>query len=333
MATKKRPYRLACLLLVVPGSLAAQTVIRVESVGLPVAGAEVAIWDAEGRVGLGRTAGLGIVRIIPERALGAEAFLLVRRLGFVPVRLPYHYRDSLTISLAAVLVRLPVLSVDAKPLRCPAASDPAAEDVWRTTASHYTLGAVRLRIEWTGYRVNETVVAEQRGYGDSDELRPQANSSFSLAHGEALMIQPPPYALFEHHVALGGEFSQWRYAAIDGFSAEHFVSERFRERHTFTVLGRSGSSTLLGFCARDYSEAEIQGELQVDSDSLLTAARWFFRVPHDDEDAGGESSFALWSSEGHAYLVAFRGSFWRRAGRNLYSQTRFERLRWQLRSR
>lgn len=54
------------------------------------------------------------------------------------------------------------------------------------------------------------------------------------------------------------------------------------------------------------------------------------RVPHDDEDAGAEATFGRTSFEGKQYLVAVRGSSWRRAGKNLYNQDRYERFGWRL---
>ena len=65
-------------------------------------------------------------------------------------------------------------------------------------------------------------------------------------------------------------------------------------------------------------------------DGLFRSARWFYRVPHDDEDAGGEATFTRTTFEGRQYLVAVRGSSWRKAGKNLYNQERYERFGWRL---
>jgi hypothetical protein len=136
--------------------------------------------------------------------------------------------------------------------------------------------------------------------------------------------------MFERHTNLLGEFWRWRYAPLEEFAAEHFVSERFHERHTMMVLGRSADATVIGFCARHHEQTEIEGELQIGPDTLLRSGRWFYRVPHDDEDAGGEATFGIASFEGYSYLVAVRGSSWRRAGRNLYNQVRHEKREWRL---
>src|SRR2546423_15658951 len=82
--------------------------------------------------------------------------------------------------------------------------------------------------------------------------------------------------------------------------------------------------------ARDRDHAEVEGELQIGSDLRFRSARWSYRLPHDDEDAGGEATFGVTEFEGSNYLVAVRGSAWRRAGRNLYNQERYESSAWRV---
>lgn len=309
-----------------------------------MSGAEVAAWDAVGRLAFGRTDGLGIVRIAADRPVTSNAFLLVRRLGFAPVRVEYPDRDSLTITLSTVPTSLPVLALETKALGCATApwwqvwrrrpsefsTDAVADSLWRAASSRYAIGVSRLRAERTGTRVEETVTSEQRGYGDGSDLRETASGRYMMIMGESGLRDPPPYALYERHLNISGEFWRWRYASLESISAEHFLSARFHERHSFVVLGTSAGATVIGFCARDYAQAEIEGELQIGPDNVLRSARWFFRVPHDDEDAGGESTFAMIPFEGGLYLLAVRGSSWRRAGRNLYNQVRFEASSWRL---
>ena len=308
----------------------AQSTIRVESSGAPVSSAEVSVWDTDGRAALGRTDVTGSVRIVPDRAVGPVAFVLVRRLGFAPARVAYRAADSMTISLTAVASNLPVLSVRTKELRCPSATEAEADSIWRASASRYASQTRPMRITWTGYSVNETVATEQRGYPDPYEMRPPAIGGGGAMLGRVDMGDPPPYAMYERHINAGGEYWQWRYAALENYSSDHFLTERFRATHTMTVLGRNESTTIIGFCPRDDSQADLRGELEIGTNALLTGARWFYHVPHDDEDAGGEASFAPTPFEGRDYLVAIRGSFWRRAGKNLYNQRRFERVKWEI---
>ena len=311
----------------------AQTVVRVQADGLPLAGAEISAFDATGRLASIRTDALGIGRVSASRPVGAGAFLLVRKLGFAPVRVAFRAADSLAISLIAMPTALPGLAVETKPLRCPTASIPAADSLWLAASAHYAIGATHLFIGWVGGRVEETVSADQRGYGDGTELRATSHGGAypdTSARAAVLLREPPPYAAYERYLNLLGDFWRWRYAPLQEFAAEHFVSEHFHERHTFTVLGRSADATIVGFCARDLAQAEIQGELLIGDDMLVRSARWSYRVPHDDEDAGAESTFGMTTFEGRSYLIAVRGSSWRRAGRNLYNQERYEYTGWRL---
>lgn len=326
-------FALSCFALVIPHGLAAQTVITVQSSGISVAAAEVSIWDVQGRAGLGRTDGLGAARIVLERGLAANAFVLVRRLGFAPAREPFEMRDSMSIAMTAVAAKLPVLAVRTKELRCPSTTEPEADSVWRESSRRYSMRLTQFRIDWTGYHVSETVTAEQRGYADPNEMRPPLYGTGGSIHGEAGMENPPPYAMYERHIALGGEYWQWRYANLESYSADHFLSERFREQHSLVVLGRTESTTIIGFCPRNDSQADLKGELQIGVDASLMSARWFFRVPHDDEDAGAEATFAPTMYEGREYILAIRGSFWRRSGKTIYNQRRFENVRWELHPR
>jgi hypothetical protein len=144
------------------------------------------------------------------------------------------------------------------------------------------------------------------------------------------LLAPPPYALYERHINISNEYWRWRYASLTTIVAEHFVTEAFHQRHSFAVLGTSAGSTVVGFCPRDYSAADIEGELQFGSDGALRSARWSFRVPHDDEDAGGEATFTTGPFEARSYLMAIRGSSWVRATPTHYNQTRFEISSWRL---
>ncbi|MDQ2667207.1 MAG: hypothetical protein M3Z05_14500 [Gemmatimonadota bacterium] len=333
------------LLLGIPAhQLDAQTIVRVESNGVRVSGAEVTAWDDLGRVAFARTDGLGIAHLAPLRPIAPSAFLLVRRLGFAPVRIAYPDRDSMSVSLSTVPTSLPALALDVSPLRCrsrapwqvwrprpsEAPNDRVADSLWRLAAARYAIGAVRLRAERIGGMAGEMVTREQRGYGDGSPIPEDTSANHLAIHGEFGATTPPPYAEYDRHLNISGEYWRWRYASLTTIAAEHFVTESFHQRHSFVVLGTSASATVIGFCPRDYSDAEIEGELQITPDGVLRSARWSFRVPHDDEDAGGESTFTSVAFEGRSYLLAIRGSSWVRATPTLYNQTRFEVSSWRL---
>jgi hypothetical protein len=276
---------------------------------------------------------MGLARLVAERPIARGAFLIVRRLGFAPVRTAFGGGDSLTVELTDAPRTLPVLATETKVLKCPSAPEPAADSLWRTAAARYTLGTTRHYLSWTGSDVDETVTGEQRGYGAEDDFsRSRDHHSAPQSKGSVAtyFMDPPPYGDFERHINIVGEYWKWRFVQLERVAAEHFLSEGFHERHTLRILGRSEDATILGFCPLVRGEADIEGELQIGSDSLLRSARWFFRVPHDDEDVGGEATFGVAHFEGATYLVAVRGSSWRRAGRNLYHQHRFENSQWRL---
>lgn len=324
-------FALGFIAVAIPNGIAAQAVISVQASGIPVAAAEVSIWDVQGRAGLGRTDGVGTVRIAPTRTLAPGAFVLVRRLGYAPARVPFEVRDSIRIAMTAVAANLPALAVRTKALRCPKATEPEADSLWRLSASRYSMRLSRFTIDWTGYVVgDERVTADQRGYPDPREPGQPPYVPGRSTLGKPGMEDPPPYAIYER---FAGGFRRWRYADLGDFGADHFLSQRFRERHSLVVLGRTESTTIVGFCPQDDSQADVQGELQIGANASLLGARWSFRVPHDDEDAGGEATFAPTVYDGREYIVAIAGASWRRIGRNLYNQSRFERVRWILRPR
>ncbi len=314
-------------------SSAAQAVIVVRASGTPVAAAEVSLWDVQGSAGFGRTNDVGTVRIALERTLATGAFVVVRRLGYAPARVPYVMRDSMTIALTPVAAPLPALDVRTKELRCPSATEPEADSVWRASASRYSTRLNQFAIDWTGYVVGENVTSEGRGYPNPGETWQPPYTALGSLRGQRVFDDPPPYAVYEHYNGPFGEVRHWLYTLRARDSADHFLSERFHQRHSLVVLGATESMTIIGFCPQDESQADVQGELQIGVNAALMGARWLFRVPHDDEEAGGEATFAPTLYDGREYLVAIRGSSWHRVGKNLYSQMRFEHARWELHPR
>lgn len=321
---------LISLLLSSPAS--AQGVITVNAGGLPVAGAEVTIWGASELLLAARTDESGRASIPSAVGRRAPLDVLVRRLGFVSARANWNGVDSLALHMVAVPASLPVLALVAKALSCPANSEPEAEQLWATSAARYAHGATHLVFQWVGGLIQESVTAEQRGYGDGEEFRYVTHGAIlpdTTLRGRSLLRDPPPYAVFEQQFGMTGANWRWRYAPLQDVAAEHFVSARFRERHALVVLGRSVDATIVGFCPRSEEGPEIAGELQIGADSSLRAARWFMHVPHDDEGAGGEATFGETVFEGARYLVAMRGSTWRRASRERFNQDRFEFRHWR----
>lgn len=202
--------------------------------------------------------------------------------------------------------------------------------LWQAAAFRYGTDQRSLYFGYVGYTFTERVAEDQRGYGDDE----RGDSTFGVwtpaAQDPQLEQSPPVYAGYVRSRNMLGEFKHWIYAPLGGVAAWHFATSAFAERHTLTVLGRTQDATIIGFCPTNRREADIQGELEVGDDSFFRSARWWFRVPHDDEDAGGEATFGIGHLGGRPYLVAIRGSQWRRADRHHDEQARFELAAWRL---
>jgi hypothetical protein len=316
-------------LFAVASSSSAQRVIRVVSHDQPIPNVEVSVWSENARLAATRTDYDGIAHLqLP--ASSPLATVLVRRLGYAPARRALGSADTLVVSLIETATDLPVVAVASKSLACPHGSEPTADSIWTSAAAMYSSGISSLRLKWAGTLLQETVASDQRGYGDGTPANGEWFGAVLPDTASITMRTPPPYARYERHIGLGGEYWRWRYAPLHDFAAEHFVSPTFRERHTFQVLGRSDGATIVGFCPKQRDDAEVKGELLIGDDHLLRGARWFVQLSHDDEDAGGEATFVATPFDGHVYVVAIRGSTWRRAGKNLYNQDRFERSSWSL---
>lgn len=299
-----------------------QVVVRVQSSGTPVYGAEVTVWNEKSQIAAVRTNVLGEGWVTLTDA-DSNAFVVVRRLGFAPTRATFTRRDTVTIEIAPVVALLPVLDIATKPLNCSAPSEPEAEGLWTSAAGMYSIRASELHFYYDGGWVEETVTREQRGFGDGDPLR------YGHGYERARRVSAILLAEYERHINMTGEYWQWRYETLEGRGAEYFVSGSFLRDNKLTMLGRNQGAAVIGFCSRSDAKVRIDGELQIGPDALLRAARWFYRVPHDDEDAGGEASFARTAFEGQWFLVAVRGSSWRRAKDNLYNQRRRELTAWR----
>ncbi|MDB4881221.1 MAG: hypothetical protein JWL60_2667 [Gemmatimonadetes bacterium] len=314
------------LLLALP--VRAQLVVRVTSGGYGLAGAEVAVWSDSGRVAAGRSDGGGTVRLILPRPRARGLTVAVRRLGHAPTQRVLGDADTVSVALAAVPGTLPALAVSARVLRCPLASEASAEALWRAAAGRYARGQERLFFGYVDLSGEERVAAESRGYGEELEKR-RMGMAMSLDERSLAALMVPPYATSARRRDISGESTRWLYAELEDRQASHFASEAFGARHAFTVLGSSDGSTVLGFCPRDGEAPAIEGEIRIDADTVMRAARWQFRVPRDDDDAGGEVAFGTARLDGQSYLIAIRGSSWRRADRGFYEQRRFERVGWR----
>jgi hypothetical protein len=300
----------------------AQLVVRVESNGAAVFGAEVAVWSDSGRLALGRTDGAGIIRLPVSREKTPIAFITARRVGFGPGRVSLPAADSVTIWLTQRTTELPTVAVTSRPLRCPAESEDDAVALWRRAAAHYTAGQDTMPWTYLASVTEETVSGVGRGFSDATASEQSGGNTVGTASGARFYGNPLAFIYGTYHPPFGPAYGKWIYPVMFGSAAGLFASQYFGNHHTFVVLGHSGDGTTLGFCASSRSEPEIEGELEVGAEALLLGARWSFRMPHHGEDAGGEATFGESHLDGARYLVAVTSSTWRRVRPGLYEQER-----------
>jgi hypothetical protein len=301
---------------VLGAALGAQLVVRVEANGAAVFGAEVTVWSDSGRLAVGRTDVTGIVRFPVSLDKTPIQSITARRIGFSPARLTSPAADSVTLWLTKGAADLPTVAVKSRPLQCPAESEADAVALWRRAASRYTAGQDTMPFSALGSSAEETVTAQERGFGEPPSRR------FLGYLGAPKFGNPNEYLFGTYHPPIGPAYDRWTYPSMVGTRAGLFTSAQFAEQHTFVVLSQAGEATTLGFCARNRSGPDIDGELDVGTDTLLVAARWTFRVPHHQEEVGGEATFGIAHLDGARYLVAVTTSSWREMRPGLYDQKR-----------
>ena len=311
-------------------SARAQLVVRVEANGAAVYGAEVAAWSDSGRIAMGRADGAGVVRLPILVETSSIAFITARRMGFSPTRLSYPSADSVTLFLTRKSQELATVAVTARPLRCPARSEPEAVALWQRAAARYTAGQDTMPWSYTATVSEETVSAAERGFDDDrSQQRQTGGATAGTTTGVRSYGAPNAFIYGTYEPPFVPAYRKWVYPLMYGSAAGLFATEYFGSHHTFLVLGHSGDATTLGFCARSRSEPEIEGELEVGSDTLLLGARWSFRLPHDEEDAGGEATFGEAHLDGARYLIAVTSASWRRVRAGLYEQERHALDAWK----
>jgi hypothetical protein len=330
-------FRAAILVMfAVPLPVAAQLYVRVSSHGVGVSGAEVLAWAETQLLGRAVTDFEGRARVVLAPLSGQSAkFLTVRRLGFGPNRVSLSSTtgargDSLFVELEQVPMALAVLVVRESRLRCPRVSEARAERLWRSAAAHYTPGQAQL---YFGYdeilSEDELVTPDARGFGESMSRHRRLIVPPDNIH-RLLLASSPPYAAYERHANVFGEYWRWRYAPLHRFAAGHFATDDFRERHVLAILDSADGNTTVGFCPRGRNETAIKGELVIGPDTLFRSGKWSYQVSHDSgDDAGAEAVFGTSTFEGRMFLVAVQGAMWRREGRELFRQDRYALSAWR----
>lgn len=292
----------------------------VDAAGRPVSGALVELWLEDRRVAGGQTderGRFGLAPVEPER----QAMLTVRRLGFQTQTVQLASSDtSLVVRMNPRPVVLEPLTVSATGQRaCPNREDPRARALWERMRSRYwqplsdsvfVFGFMELR----------------SGVGDKSEVdRPEVGrvssgwTIGSLVWANPALMARSGYAS-DASGGVGERTAFWLYRALDHGSMQDFTGDYFGSAHTFSIIGSGADQITLGFCPRERMRrtGQIEGRLVLHPDTTLNWARWSFRTPRPDEDAGGEASYYPPARELGSALLARETLFWRKTNGGRY---------------
>jgi hypothetical protein len=296
----------------------------------PIAQATVALWRGGREVARTTSDEAGRFRFSADTSSGATV-LLVRRIGFRPASVSLgDESDTLTLTLEPVPAALPAVIATAARRACPNRDEPGARELWRALSARYAthphtdgLWAVMY------WRHGQQVPAAEVGEIDESRLPPgeyaidgdirRAYFTSLQRDGYARRLKPGDGG----DLMSDGLYFHWRYLPLHRELSEHFVEADFATRHTLGLWRESDGSFTLSFCGRDKSRPYLEGTLSISSDTSLQRARWRFRTPGPNEDAGAEVSFLSPTRGARVWLlIPLRSVFWRRLGgsRTLFVQ-------------
>jgi hypothetical protein len=279
-----------------------------------VADALVELWAGFGRVGGMRTDDEGLFEI--SAALADERLTLtVRRIGL----------GTRTVHLASantpLVVRMEVQAVALRPLAvastarrmCPNREEPRARALWERMRGRYWQPGADSVFVFAFMEIRSGDGTREEAY------RPDAGrvgtgwTNGALVEAHLAFMPRSGYATSATGGA-GERTAHWDYRALDGGSMQDFTGEYFGAAHTFAILGTGAEGTTIGFCPRERMgmTGQIEGTLTIRADTTLEAARWRFRTPRPDEDAGGEASYEPPDPALGRALLARETVFWRK---------------------
>ncbi len=306
---------LVLLLFVLPSSATAQVSGRViDEEGAPVTGATVELWSSTARLGAvlsGHGGGFSFPADAADDAVGVLAY----RIGMNAAQVAIGAGGSeLVLRLSSSAIALdPVMVTASRPTRlCPNRDDPAARTMWDAARSRYggPPGAHQVHIvfeELTG----EVPRAGIGSAGEEPFRRGSQSTRLSFGRGWNDRVHCGYGCRIEQ--SFDPAYALWRYLPLESHYTNHFLTDYFGERHTFSLAPHGGDESLLVFCSTEQrSRIRADGTLRF-SDGALVEARWSFRTPRPAEEAGGEVLFvptAAFSED--VLLLPARGLFWRR---------------------
>ncbi|HEX8275005.1 MAG TPA: carboxypeptidase-like regulatory domain-containing protein [Longimicrobiaceae bacterium] len=317
--------------------------------GAPLADVVVEVWSSSPTPAGMRTDRSGGFRVTGEQLRGALR-LSFRRIGYQSqvVDAAKVAADSvLAVTLAPDPVLIEGITVRPLPERapCPNREQPAARRAWEAARARYAppppgsaYRAMMLSYDESVEDPAADPVPEERMHpswkfwvGDRDE-------PYSGAQPLEQRVRERGYAWelpwrLSWYRSFAEEFFAWNYVQLFTFRADHFASDEFGRLHTLSLVRDAADGVVIAFCPVRRNLPSIQGRLRITRDSSLAEARWSYRTPRPNEDAGGEVTFRSWEVEGQArpLLAAERSTFWRRqAGRDRYVRHSYVFLGWEV---
>lgn len=286
----------------------------------PVADALVELWINSRQAAAAQTDNQGRFEI-PGGPGEGQLMLTVRRLGLATQTLQLASRDtSVRVVMEVRPVSLQPLAVETSAGRlCPRREEPQARDLWTRMRSRY----------WQpgGDSVFVFAFLELRsGTGEKDDAyAPEAGRTATGWTTGALVVAYPDLMAHSGYAlaAAGGAGERtafWSYRALDDGFMQDLTGEYFGSTHTFSIISQGPAQTTIAFCPRDRLRrtGQIQGTLTLRADTTLSNARWSFRTPDPDEDAGGEASYLPPEPAFGRALLARETVFWRKSGPHFY---------------
>jgi Carboxypeptidase regulatory-like domain len=288
-----------------------------DATGAPLADAEVQVWMGTrfgGRTGTDADGGFRL------RAAADSLTLTVHRIGFQTRIVQLGPADTaVVVRLAAAPLRLaPVTVTSAGGRICPNREDPAARARWTAMRARYWQPSAAPVVMFG-------LVETRSGVGAKEDVHdPAAGERVAGWTEDALLVAYPDlmprsgYATRANGGA-GDRTAFWSYRALDDGLMQDFTGDFFGQAHTFSVVS-TGAESILVFCPRERMgrTGQMEGTLRLDAAGNLAEARWRFRTPSPDEDAGGEAAYEPPDAAFGDALLVRESRFWRRTSGGRY---------------
>jgi hypothetical protein len=308
----------------------------IESSGRPVSGVVVEAWARGRTVESVQTDEQGRFAISGRAQVSEAVFLSFRGMGYRTRTLALPSQDSsVQVVLEAAPLALAPVTVSAAPRRlCPNVEDPRARMLWERMRSRY----------WPEHADTVFIfgfIEVRRGTGTKLDVDLAETGRSTHGWTTSALVTAAPEAMARSGYATpaaggaGERTAFWTYRALDHGQMQDFTGAYFGQAHTFALLQAGPTQMMISFCPRTRQPlvGHIEGVLTFSGDTILTTARWDFRTPRPDEDAGGEASYYQPESATGRALLAHQTRFWRKTTGGRYYFETHEFVDWRRWSR